>query len=91
MLKSGGTDVATCYANRRPVEKSRAAKASPSNVELDTGRIETSGLERSVRKRRGGLRERRHRSTDFFYLQLRHLFRACGGALVLQIWPLLSA
>lgn len=31
MLKGGGTDVATCYANRSPVEKSREAKATPSN------------------------------------------------------------
>lgn len=54
MLKSGGTDVATCYANRRPVEKSKAAKATLSNVELDTGGIKTSWLERSVRRRSGG-------------------------------------
>lgn len=54
MLKSGGTDVATCYANRRPVEKSGAAKATPSKVELDTGRMKTSRPKRSVRKRSGG-------------------------------------
>lgn len=54
MLKSGGTDVATCYANGRPVEKSRAAAASTSNVELDTGGVKTSRLQRRVRKRSGG-------------------------------------
>lgn len=70
--------------------KIQGGKANPSNVRLDTGGIKTSRLERSMRKRRGG-RKRRHRSTDFFYLHHRHLFRACGGALILQIWPLLSA
>lgn len=57
MLKGGGTDVATCYANRSPVEKSREAKATPSNVEMDTGGRKTSRLKRSARRRSEGKEE----------------------------------
>lgn len=54
MLEGGGTNVATCYANRSPVEKSRDAKATPSNVEMDTGGRKTSRLQRSARKKSEG-------------------------------------
>lgn len=43
------------------------------------------------KKKKWGQRERRHCTTDFFYLNLGRLFRACGGALVLKSCPFFSA
>lgn len=88
LVRGWGVDMASCYANLCPVEKKLLQQRKPLLLQSWT-LAKTSRFVR--KKKKWGQRERRHCTTDFFYLNLGRLFRACGGALVLKSCPFFSA